>query len=168
MLPTRTQLSLFVGGDEAGPLEAARRVLDPVQYGLIRAHVTLCREDEVTSLTDAELEERVARARVGPLVLAFGRPEPFYEHGILLTCSRGEADFHALRRLILGPGRVRQHAPHITLAHPRNPKAAGNDLSVALALPLPIVVAFSSLHLIRQRGGEPWCVERVLSLPAAT
>lgn len=42
----REQLSLYVPPPIAAILEGVRRVVDPVQAALIRAHVTLCRESE--------------------------------------------------------------------------------------------------------------------------
>ena len=74
---SREQLTHFIPSAQAGALEEARGLLDPVQVALIRAHVTLCREHELTSLDDETIAARLqARAR-GPITLRFGAPVPF-------------------------------------------------------------------------------------------
>ncbi|POZ62901.1 2'-5' RNA ligase family protein [Chromobacterium alticapitis] len=149
----RDQLTLFVPSAQAEQLEAVRRKLDPVQAGLIAAHVTLCREDEIAGLDMASLFERVRE--IGPLRLAFGPAERFQGHGILLPCVGGEADFQAMRREALGRA-ARGHVPHLTLAHPRNPRAAGNLLLETPGLPRRVAITFLSVSMIRQYGNEPW------------
>ena len=69
----RRQLSLYVPRAEGALLEAVRRVLDPVQAGLIPAHVTLCR-DELGQVSAMEIEARLRMAAAEPVTLGFGRP----------------------------------------------------------------------------------------------
>ena len=69
----RRQLSLYVPRAEGALLEAVRRVLDPVQAGLIPAHVTLCREDELGQVSAMEIEARLRMAAAEPVTLGFGR-----------------------------------------------------------------------------------------------
>jgi 2'-5' RNA ligase len=157
-LSSRIQLSLFVPEAVSAKLEAVRRVLDPVQSSLIPAHVTLCREDELASLSLAELRSRLLQDEVASITLRFGRPEVFDGHGILLPCVGGEPEFLALRQHLLGSRQVRHHAPHITLAHPRNPKAPGNHLANAADLADPLTMTFSSIRRIEQQGSAPWQV----------
>ncbi|KFN43064.1 2'-5' RNA ligase family protein [Arenimonas oryziterrae] len=154
----RLQLSLYLSPSQSAAVEALRAVLDPVQHRLIPAHVTLCREDELAALDLAALGAKFADADLPPLTLHFGRPEAFHEHGILLPCIDGEADFHQRRERILATSPVRHQAAHITLAHPRNPKAAGNHLDRALQLPQELCFTFTSVCLIRQQGASPWQV----------
>ncbi|QEL55021.1 2'-5' RNA ligase family protein [Chromobacterium paludis] len=149
----REQLTLFVPRVEGAPLEVVRRALDPVQAGLIAAHVTLCREDEIAGLSMERLFERLRG--MAPLRLAFGPAECFLGHGILLPCIEGEADFQAMRRAVLGSG-ARGHAPHLTLAHPRNPRAAGNSLLDTPGLPGAMTLMFGAVSMIRQHGEAPW------------
>lgn len=151
---TRRQLSMYVPRDAAGGIEAVRRVVDPVQSRLIPAHVTLCREDELEDL--APVRDRLRGAPFGPLTLRFGGPVAFAGHGLLLECVEGEGRFRALREYLLGPGRVREQKPHITLAHPRNPRSGGNSPGGTAALPEVIEVTFPSVYLIEQEGGRPW------------
>lgn len=137
----------------AAAVEDVRRAADPAQHALIAAHVTLAREDELARLDADELYRRLLAPRL-PLVLHFGPAERFDGHGLWLPCVRGEEAFHALRAALLGP--VRRHRPHLTLAHPRNPKAPGNSLTTAHRLPVPLPLTFRHLALIEQRDGAPW------------
>jgi 2'-5' RNA ligase len=164
---SRLQLTLFVTGTAAAKIDEARRSLDPVQFSLIPAHVTLCREDEIEDLQPADLRERLSAWDTGPVSLTFGAPESFSTHGILLPCIRGEEDFQALRRLILGSTAIRRQLPHITLAHPRNPKAAGNSLAAASVLQAGITVNLGTVSRIQQNGGAPWHLVERFDLPAA-
>lgn len=158
---TRDQLSLFVEGIAGERLDALRREMDPVQAGLIPTHVTLCREDELDGLTPALLAERLGGAL--PLVLSFGPPERFSGHGVLLPCTAGQADLDALRRRVLGRDDVRHQAAHITLAHPRNPRAPGNRLP---SLGEPLTLTLRSVRWIRQHGAGPW--QTVACVPLTT
>jgi hypothetical protein len=153
---TRIQLTLFVPDPAASDLEAVRRLVDPVQARLIRAHVTLCREDELEGLGGAELEARVSAFESGALTLRFGPPESFHEHGVLLPCVEGQEAFQALRRWILSSSTVRPHAAHITLAHPRNPKAPGNTPMNAAPLERGLAITFPTVARIRQIGSAAW------------
>ena len=164
---TRIQLSMWVPEPEAGLLEVVRRQLDPVQSSLIPPHVTLCREDELALVEQDELISRFTSAHAVSITLRFGRAEPFHEHGILLPCIAGEQDFRALREHLLGTRAIRREAPHITLAHPRNPKGADNSLASAHALPETILITFTSVKLIEQVGIAPWSVLRAIELHRA-
>ena len=153
---TRRQLTLFVPPSAAAELEALRQVLDPIQHSLIAAHATLCREDEFGPTIEPELARRFAETQPRPLTLHFGAPQAFQGHGILLPCVNGVEAFHRLRVQILGSSQIRAHPPHITLAHPRNPKAPGNTLPTTQRLPDPLVITFTSVSLIEQTEADAW------------
>lgn len=159
---SRRQLTLYVPAEAAAELEAMRRVLDPVQSGLIPAHVTLCREDELEQLSFPELRRQAGT--LGAITLHFGRPEAFHEHGILLPCVGGQDEFHALRRRLLGSSDIRRPEPHITLAHPRNPKAPGSSLATAASLPADLSISFDTIRLIQQEGTARWDVLELFGL----
>ncbi len=162
-MSTRTQLSLYVPQPAGASLEALRRLLDPIQANLIPAHVTLCREDELAHLPPGELEARLASPKAQPVTLHFGRPVAFDGHGILLPCIAGADDFQALREHLLG-STARRHAPHLTLAHPRNPKSANNHLAHAESLPTPLSFTFAIVRHIEQTASSPWRVLREFPL----
>jgi hypothetical protein len=157
---TRRQLSLFLSAAVAGPIEQLRSVLDPIQFQLIPAHITLCREDEL-----AALEPVIARLQVSScrsLHFKFGRPIGFAGHGILMPCIDGLAEFQRFREYLLGSCQIKTPLPHLTLAHPRNPKAAGNDLHYAVQQtryqPMPYPVTITKVCLIEQVAMTPWRV----------
>jgi hypothetical protein len=154
----RHQLSLFVPPEASGPFEAVRRAVDPVQHRLIPAHVTLCREDELEALDGERLRARLASAPTGAIRLRFGAPSRFHEHGILLPCVAGEEAFQQLRTHVLGEAGARKQEPHLTLAHPRNPKAPGNSLEAASSLAHALDLEFPVASLIRQEGNGVWQV----------
>jgi 2'-5' RNA ligase len=165
-LNSRVQLTLFATGPAVERIEEIRRLLDPVQFNLIAAHVTLCREDELEGLNTAVLRRRLSAPEVGPLTLTFGAPESFSTHGVLLPCDAGEENFRALRQLVLGSATPRRQAPHITLAHPRNPKFAGNSLAAASGLTNIGAIRFEAVCLIQQDGASPWQIVERFELPA--
>lgn len=156
MSPSRDQLSLFVDGPAADTLNALRARLDPVQAGLIPAHVTVCREDELQDLP--ALGTDALRARLHghpPLTLRFGPPQRFGGHGVLLPCVAGQSALDELRRCLLGRESVRPQAAHLTLAHPRNPRAPGNGDRLEDAAPVH-ALCLADLRWIRQSDGGPW------------
>ena len=157
-MKARVQLSLFVPPLIADRLEQVRELLDPVQAQLIPAHVTLCREDELQDIDFADLGAIVASSGAGAIRLKFGGPEVFQGHGVLLPCIEGEEEFHEVRCRLLGYRSVRRHAPHITLAHPRNPRSPQNSVANHLAVQAGLVITFAEVQHIRQEASMPWRV----------
>lgn len=152
----RDQLSLFVDGPVGDTLNALRATLDPIQAGLIAAHVTVCREDELgdlLALGTRALARRLQEA--APLTLRFGAPERFGGHGLLLPCVAGQPAFDDLRRHLLGRQDVRPQPAHLTLAHPRNARAPGNTDRLPSLPPLP-ALTLTRLCWIRQTAGQAW------------
>ncbi|WP_396201376.1 2'-5' RNA ligase family protein [Gemmatimonas sp.] len=156
--PTRRQLTLFVPDAAARAIEAVRARLDPIQHHLIPAHVTLCREDELTGWSADALRQRLADADVAPLTLTFGPAASFAGHGVRQPCIDGEPGFHALRARLLGDRAVRRPEPHLTLAHPRNPRAPHNVAATFADVTAPISLTFTTVCLVEQTGHEPWRV----------
>ncbi len=156
--PRRRQLTLFVPPADALLLEAVREQLDPVQHRLIPAHVTLCRENELEAPAEATLRDRLVHLDAPPLTLTFGAAVPFSGHGVMMRCLAGDADFHALRALLLDDTALRCHEPHLTLAHPRNPRSSHNEPASYATLPSALQITFTSICVIEQTGQEPWQV----------
>jgi hypothetical protein len=162
----RRQLTLFVDEPWRSRLQQHRVVLDPVQAALIPAHVTLCRDDEVASLDEATFVKRVAAWPHGPLDLSFGAAQRVEGHGVLLRCVHGAGVFHTLRQWLLHDVEARGLGAHLTLAHPRNPRAVGNTDEVLAAVPTALALTFASVALIEQHGTAPWKVLREAVLGA--
>ncbi|MES2038990.1 MAG: 2'-5' RNA ligase family protein [Pseudomonadota bacterium] len=156
MLTIRQQLSMFVPPQSATDLERVRHIVDPIQSNLIPAHITLCREDELTDFST--IRDRLKNLQMPAITLNFGPAQVFYEHGLILHCISGEEVFLQLREYVLGTNEIRKQYPHLTLAHPRNPKDTGNSLALAASLSHPLKISFTDIHLIEQEGSAPWRV----------
>jgi 2'-5' RNA ligase len=156
MHETRKQLSLYVPANAAKEIEEVRKIVDPIQSNLIPAHITLCREDELDDF--AAIKARLTHIPLKPITLRFGTPEIFSGHGLLLNCIDGEGDFRLLREYLLASRNIKKQRPHITLAHPRNPKSDENLLGNTSRLPEMIEITFSTIYLIEQTRNEPWRV----------
>jgi len=154
----REQLSLFLPASISGQVEALRELLDPVQFSLIPAHVTLLRDEELRGLGQDDVKSALQGA--APLTLRFGSPETFGWHGVLLPCIAGVAHFINLRALLVGREAAAREQPHITLAHPRNPRASDTSHRSALSLIRGIEVTFTAVQRITQGVGCPWLVSR--------
>jgi 2'-5' RNA ligase len=152
----RKQLSLYIPADAAKEIEAVRKIVDPIQSNLIPAHITLCREDELGDISTIKV--RLAHIPFKPITLRFGTPEIFSGHGLLLNCIDGEGDFRLLREYLLASENIKNQRPHITLAHPRNPKSNGDLLGNTSRLPEMIEITFPTIYLIEQERNEPWRV----------
>jgi 2'-5' RNA ligase superfamily len=162
MQKIRQQLSLYVPIDDAVIIEEVRKIVDPIQHQLIPAHITLCREDELEEF--AKIKARLSNIPLQSLTLRLGQPEVFSSHGWLMNCIEGEDEFRALREYVLDGKNIRNQSPHLTIAHPRNPKAVGNSLHNISALPGNLTITFSTIYLIEQAGNEPWQVLEKYSL----
>ncbi|MBC3919006.1 2'-5' RNA ligase family protein [Undibacterium sp. CY18W] len=156
MASIRQQLTMFVPAHAAAELEHVRSIVDPVQSSLIPAHITLCREDEIVDFSS--IRQRLQHLAFPPITLTFGAPEVFLGHGLILHCIEGEQAFLQLREYILASDNIKIQRPHLTLAHPRNPKASGNSLAAAASLSNPLQISFTSIYLIEQEGTSPWRV----------
>ena len=163
-LNRRHQLTLFAPEPQRSEIDMLRRALDPVQARLISAHVTLCREDEFDAEEVIELLDRAARWTGGPIQLEFGESRRFNGHGILIPCIHGSETFHRLRQWVLRDEHVRVHEPHLTLAHPRNPRSLGNDEKALSLCPSNFNVSFTTLAAIEQVQSEQWQVHKLISL----
>ena len=161
---SRRQLTLFVPPAAAAALEAIRRRVDPVQHRLIPVHVTLCRDEDLLDRPMAELGAELALIHQPRLTLQFGTVESFAGHGVLLPCIAGESAFHRLRVALLRSEDIRPHRPHITLAHPRNPRTTDNVASTYASLTPTLTITFESISLIEQVDGQPWQLRQEVNL----
>ncbi|KAF0250291.1 MAG: hypothetical protein FD167_313 [bacterium] len=156
MSEVRRQLSMYVPEGAGKEIEEVRKVVDPIQRSLIPAHITLCREDEIREVW--KLKDRLSNIAIKPIRLSFGKAEIFSGHGLQVKCIEGEEEFGNLREYILGSKNIRNQKAHITLAHPRNPKAIGNRLGNTSRLPEIIKITFPTIYLIEQERSERWQV----------
>ena len=153
----RIQLTLFVDEKQSAAIERIRQKFNPLQYRLIRAHVTLCREDEIESFDNVIYN---LTSQVLPKIsICFGKVTRFSEgNGVLLPVNDNLHSFRTLRSQVLygiieAP---RNHEPHITLMHPRNSICTDEIFQQIIKINLPTIITFGKVSLIEQVEQEPW------------
>lgn len=149
----RLQLTLFLNTTEASQIETIRERFNPTQFHLIPAHVTLCRETELTDLET--VLHRLNTLAFQPFRLDFDTPIRVENgKGVLLPCLN-EAKFHELRNLLL-PNTTEMPSAHITLMHPRNATCTDAIFAEIRHYPLPTQFHFATICLIQQENGGKW------------
>ena len=165
MFSKRTQLTLFVPENVSAAIEAIRCHYNPVQHNLIAAHVTLCREDELTDM--AKVLHNLEQLNFPSVSIRFGKPERFDEgKGVLLPALEENTPFQDLRKMVLKGviEQPRNHQPHITLMHPRNSLCTDAIYAEILKAGLPAHVRFNKISLIEQVDGGVWKLKCSFSL----
>jgi hypothetical protein len=152
---TRRQLTLFLPPDRREVIESIRRRLDPLQHAIIPAHVTLCRDDELTPWQ--AIGESLASLGRFSFTMRFGEPRVLLDGCVLMRPGHGAVQFQRLRQSILGPS-AKALGAHITLLHPRNAPGAAYDMAELVAKLPGFTVTFRSIALIEQSGADPWLV----------
>ncbi len=153
----RIQLTLFIPENDAETIESVRKEYNPLQYALIKSHVTLCREDELEEIDKVILNvENINQANVD---INFGEVIRFdYRKGLMLPAMGNNKSFENLRKLIL-EGIIetpRNHEPHITLMHPRNSTCTDEIFAEIKNYSFPNKITFNKISLIEQEIGMPW------------
>ncbi|MEO1050986.1 MAG: 2'-5' RNA ligase family protein [Bacteroidota bacterium] len=165
-MPTiRQQLTLFVPESQSAEIEKVRKQFNPIQYGLIAAHVTLCREDEIVDLD--VVMDNINRIETKELSVSLGQATRFSEgKGVTLDGHGSNVAFHALRKEVLKGiiGQPRQHQPHITLMHPRNATCTDQMFEEIRQFKLPEVITFDKISLIEQRDWGKWTTLKAFAI----
>ncbi|MGF7082095.1 2'-5' RNA ligase family protein [Mucilaginibacter sp. UYCu711] len=159
MQPARLQLTLFVSHQNQ-VIEKIRLRYNPVQFDLIAAHVTLCREHELVPM-DMIIENIHTLVNHMPIKIEFGPPARFDNgKGVLIPAKKTNPEFYELRRLILnGTDQLpTAQQPHITLMHPRNSTCTDDVFNEIKNNTLPTQLTFDTISLIEQRDGGRWTV----------
>ena len=161
----RLQLTLFIEENEAQSIEKIRRTFNPLQFELIKAHVTLCREDELENIEGVMLNlEKLNKAYV---TIDFGDIIRFSEEkGVLIPALDDNESFQKLRATILEGiiDQPRKHTPHITLMHPRNSTCSDSIFEQIRKVELPKKIRFKKISIIEQVMGMKWQVLRDFEL----
>lgn len=160
----RRQLTLFID-DPNGNVEKIRAEFNPIQYNLIPAHVTLCREDEIEPIekTIVRLESIVLEK---PIRIKFGKVLRFSNGKGVFLSSRGDnKEFRELRKLILAQNELKKEQdPHITLMHPRNSTCTDEKFKRIESSKLPTELELGKVSLIEQKDGGKWDVLQEFNL----
>lgn len=155
----RIQLTLFVDPKEAVTIERVRQEFNPRQFELIKAHVTLCREDEIQDLEKVVSNLLLLTQTQPNIFIEFGKVEKFDNgKGVFLPGANENEQYNELRRRVLSgvEDNSRNMKPHITLMHPRN--AACNDeiFKQIEKINFPTKLEFKQISLIEQVDGGKW------------
>lgn len=153
----RQQLTLFVSMREAKVIEQIRKQYNPVQYELITAHITLCREDEIENWTT--IEKNLTTLKQLPITIHLDSMIRFSEgKGVLIPAKEENEAFDQLRKAILKGAieQPRKHHAHLTLMHPRNSTCTDATFKTLQALTLPKTLVFDTITLIEQENGGVW------------
>jgi 2'-5' RNA ligase len=163
MSKIRRQLTLFI--TENNNIEAVRAKYDPIQFNLIPAHVTLCREDEIEEI-DKVISNINALLLPTALQINFNAAVRFNEgKGVMLPASGENKAFNSLRKSILNFGiATRKHEPHITLMHPRNTTCTDAIFEEIQKIKLPTTLYFDKIFLIEQKFGGKWKILKEFSI----
>ena len=153
----RRQLTLFVEPTDAEIIEQVRQEFNPIQFELIKSHVTLCREDEIQNLE--QVISNLHSLTQEEIVIEFGKATRFDNgKGLFLPAKTDNADFQELRRQVLIGlnDNLRKQEAHITLMHPRNSTCTDNIFNKVETINLPSKLNFKKISLIEQKDGGQW------------
>jgi hypothetical protein len=155
----RIQLTLFVEEKDSAAIEQVRSTFNSAQYNLIKSHVTLCRENELTDLE--KVIQNLLSLVQDTIKINFGAAVRFSDgKGLLMPALGANEHFHAVRKLIL-KGIISDpviQEPHITLIHPRNGNCTDEIFEEIKKIKLPDSLWFNKISLIEQVNGGKWNV----------
>lgn len=153
-MPTRRQVTLYLPESTSENIEAIRSRFNPVQAKLIYAHVTLCREDEVS-----DWDKLLAHlSSVVPITLELAFSHVVRDGDLVYAVVENCDSFHQLRHEVLRmeSGTPRHHNPHLTLIHPRNGTCCDNMFRELKTKFKPFLARIESIAVIEQVNGGIW------------
>ncbi len=165
----RRQLTLFVEPKDAEIIEQVRQKFNPRQFEIIKAHVTLCREDEIENLE--KVKSNILSLTPIDINIEFKKIKRFDNgKGLFLSATNDNDAFNNLRRQVLN-GLIenpRQQEAHITLMHPRNSTCTYTIFKQVETLNLPTKLNFKTISIIEQKDGGPWKILQEFNLSDRT
>lgn len=160
----RRQLTLFLQ-DNFETIEKIRKKYNPKQYELIKAHATLCREDEIENLD--QVLKNLSSLQSSKITIQFERPTRFDNgKGVFLKAHSNLKEFEKLRNEILQNlvAEPRKQIPHITLMHPRNSTCNDEIFHEINQETFPSIITFSKISLIEKLNDDEWKEIKSISL----
>ncbi|ULQ57121.1 2'-5' RNA ligase family protein [Flavihumibacter rivuli] len=152
-------MTLFVAPEDATPIEQIRQQYNPLQFEIIKAHVTLCREDEIENIEPVIANLLSLTKTKQPILIGFGKVTRFDNgKGLYLPAANDNEEFDELRSKILNGiiENPRKHEAHITLMHPRNSTCTDEIHKQVQTIDLPTQLYFNTISLIEQKDGGQW------------
>ena len=153
----RTQLTLFVNSPESQIIDKIRERYNPIQYSLIKPHITLCREEEIINIE--KVTKNLENLKFEAFSLELGKPTRFNDaNGLYLPIVGNSEKYFQLRKLILNEvfETISNPLPHITIMHPKNSSCSNEIFNQIISFNIPQLVNFSCVSLITQRNNEKW------------
>jgi hypothetical protein len=154
-MAVRRQATLYLPSPFRTTVESIRSRLNRAQFDLIRAHVTLCREDEVCNWD--EFASRLIAMDTIEVALEFGMP--VRDNDLVYLPATGSSEsFDKLRYSLLSTQGTlpRKHNPHITLIHPRNGTCSDCMFDEIASRCRPFSATFRRVSLVEQVDGGRW------------
>jgi 2'-5' RNA ligase len=165
MTTKRKQLTLFIPENAVETIESVRKEYNPLQYELIKSHVTICREDELEQIEKVILNLKNLNQR--SIDIHFGNITRFDNRkGLMLSGMGNNEQFQNLRKVILAGiiDAPRKQEPHITLMHPRNCTCTDEIFTKLENEPFPSKIIFKKISLIEQEEGNEWKILKEFEL----
>lgn len=161
---TRRQLTLFLPEATSIIIEKIRKQYNPVQYALIKAHLTLCREDEIENLD--QVLHTLSQLQEPSFTMQFEGPTRFEQGMGVWMMAKDSKPFNSLRKKVLRSviAEPREQIPHITLLHPRNGSCTDNIFTQICKETFPTYITFDQISLIEQVDGGKWELLQVFNL----
>lgn len=156
-LNIRRQLTLFIDDQQSQDIEDIRKKYNPVQFRLIRSHVTLCREHELENLD--QIKENLKSLHLGSIFIHLDRVVRFSDgKGVMIAADEINPGYHHLRQLVLKNlgFEIKFPQPHITLMHPRNSTCTDEIFGEINKINIPETLFFTEISLIEQEGDKEW------------
>ena len=154
-MTSRRQATLYLPLPDSTVIELLRSRFNHVQFELIRAHVTLCREDEVCDWED--VASRLSD--MGPIEVTLNFGLPVRDDNLVYLPATGSTEsYDALRSTLLSKANSlpRKQNPHVTIVHPRNGTCSDSMFDEITRQLKPFTTTFRSVNLIEQVDGGPW------------
>ncbi len=152
-------MTLFPEPADVLIIEQIRQEFNPRQFELIKAHVTLCREDELENLEQVLSNLLMLVQTQEKFYIEFGKVARFDNgKGLFLPATNDNIQFENLRRQVLNGliDHPRKQEAHITLMHPRNSTCTDHIFELVEKINLPAKLEFKQISLIEQENGGPW------------
>ncbi|MBK0384294.1 2'-5' RNA ligase family protein [Pedobacter sp. SD-b] len=163
----RRQLTLFVEPTDAVTIEQIRQEFNPRQFAIIKAHVTLCREEEIENLEQVISNLSMLTQTQQSIFIKFGKVARFdNKKGLLLPATNDNKEYYNLRRQVLSGliDNPRKQEAHITLLHPRNSICTDKIFEQVLEINLPTKLKFKRISVIEQENGGQWKILQEFNL----